>query len=89
MEVIERPIAELIFAEYNPRQLSTDQYEHLKASLKRFDCVEPVIVNTHPDRKDIIVGGHQRVRVWNGCTGLELSRCWLTRGPIDTTSLLS
>ena len=64
MEVIERPIAELIFAEYNPRQLSTDQYEHLKASLKRFDCVEPVIVNTHPDRKDIIVGGHQRVRVW-------------------------
>jgi len=64
MKIIERPIAELIFAEYNPRQLSTDQYEHLKASLSRFGFVDPVIVNMHADRKNIIVGGHQRVKVW-------------------------
>ena len=57
------PIESLIFAEYNPRQLTKDQYKNLKDSITRFGLVDPLIVNTHKDRKNILVGGHQRVRV--------------------------
>lgn len=57
------PIESLIFAEYNPRQLTKDQYKNLKDSITRFGLVDPLIVNTHKDRKNILVGGHQRARV--------------------------
>ena len=62
MKIIERKISELIPAEYNPRYISDDQLEHLKASIQRFDAVEPVLVNMHPERKNIIVSGHQRLK---------------------------
>ena len=64
MTITQKKISDLIFAEYNPRQLSTDQYEHLKSSLSRFGFVDPVIVNMYKTRKNIIIGGHQRVKVW-------------------------
>jgi len=64
IEIIERNIGDLIEAEYNPRKLNQEQYEHIKSSLQRFGIVDPVLVNVHPDRKDIIIGGHQRTKVW-------------------------
>ena len=62
-KIIHREINSLIFAEYNPRQLTKDQYQNLKDSIQRFGLVDPILVNKHKDRKDIIIGGHQRVRV--------------------------
>jgi len=64
LRIIERRIADLRPAEYNPRQLTADQYEALKASLERFGFVDPVIVNVHRDRANVIIGGHQRLRCW-------------------------
>jgi hypothetical protein len=64
MKVIDRKISELIPAEYNPRILKDKQYKDIKKSLQRFGIVDPIIVNMHPDRKNVIVGGHQRVKVW-------------------------
>ena len=63
MEIHTKTIDSLIFAEYNPRQLTEDQYKQLKDSITRFGLVDPVIVNQHKDRSNIIVGGHQRVKV--------------------------
>ena len=62
-KIISKDIDSLIFAEYNPRQLTKDQYKHLKDSIDRFGLVDPIIVNSNPTRKNIIVGGHQRVKV--------------------------
>ena len=62
-KIIHRDINSLIFAEYNPRQLTKDQYQNLKDSISRFGLVDPIIVNSNKDRKNIIVGGHQRVKV--------------------------
>ena len=62
-KIIQRDIESLIFAEYNPRQLTKDQYKHLKDSITRFGLVDPIIVNKNKERKNIIVGGHQRVKV--------------------------
>tara|TARA_Y100001938_G_scaffold41927_1_gene57772 strand:+ start:16879 stop:18036 length:1158 start_codon:yes stop_codon:yes gene_type:complete len=63
MEIVKKTIDSLIFAEYNPRQLTDEQYQRLKDSITRFGLVDPIIVNQHKDRKNIIVGGHQRTRV--------------------------
>jgi|SRR5690625_4094666 len=62
MKVVDRKITELIPAEYNPRYITDEALEQLKASIQRFDAVEPVLVNMHPDRKNIIISGHQRIK---------------------------
>ena len=63
MKIVSYKIDDLIEAEYNPRQLTKSQYTHIADSIKRFGIVDPIIINTHKDRKNIIVGGHQRVKV--------------------------
>ena len=63
MKIVTRNINDLKFADYNPRQLKQKQYEDLKNSLTTFGLVDPIIVNKHPEREDIIIGGHQRVRI--------------------------
>jgi len=65
MKIRQVKISDIISAEYNPRTLTTTQHKHLEDSLKRFGFVDPVIINTHNDRKNILVGGHQRVKVWS------------------------
>ena len=63
MEIIERQISELIQAEYNPRQLTEKQFKDLSNSIEKFGEMEPAIINTHKDRKNIIISGHQRLKV--------------------------
>jgi len=53
----------LIPADYNPRRITESDRKDIKASLEKFGFAEPVIVNRHPDRMNVIVGGHQRVTV--------------------------
>jgi len=53
----------IIFAEYNPRQLTEHQHKDLKDSVQRFGIVDPLIINTNKERKNILVGGHQRLRI--------------------------
>ena len=63
MKIENKLIKDLIQAEYNPRQLSKEQFNTLKDSLVEFGFVDPVIINSNPKRKNIIIGGHQRVKV--------------------------
>ena len=65
MQIVEKQIKDLIEAEYNPRRLTETQYKQLKDSLLRFGIVDPVLVNTNEERKNIIIGGHQRTKVWS------------------------
>ena len=62
-QVVMRDPKTLIPAEYNPRKLSAKQKQDLRASLTRFGFVDPVLVNMHPERENILIGGHQRVTV--------------------------
>lgn len=50
-------------AEYNPRKHTNDQKEQLKESIKRFGLVDPIICNKAPDRMNIVIGGHFRLKV--------------------------
>ncbi len=63
MKIVNVDPSKLIPAEYNPRTLNSKQRRDITASLEEVGFVDPVIVNQHPDRKNIIVGGHQRVKV--------------------------
>ena len=64
MKIVYRNPADLKPAEYNPRQLTEKEYADLKASLTSpGGFAVPILVNKHKTRMDIIVGGHQRVKV--------------------------
>ena len=63
LEVHYMNIDELIPADYNPRGTTEQDRRDIMTSLKTFGFVDPVIVNRHPDRMNVIVGGHQRVMV--------------------------
>ena len=57
------PIADLIAAEYNPRRLTEKQFADLKKSMTELGILEPAVVNQFPGRENIIIGGHQRIKV--------------------------
>ena len=62
MKIETRKLKDLIPSEYNPRKATKQQEKALSESLQKYGCVEPIIVNEHPDIYNIIIGGHFRVR---------------------------
>tara|TARA_R100001132_G_C3266435_1_gene89212 strand:+ start:157 stop:1344 length:1188 start_codon:yes stop_codon:yes gene_type:complete len=64
MKIEKRKISELIKAEYNPRKISVVQLYELKEGIEEFGLVQPLVVNENPERKNVIVGGHQRLKIW-------------------------
>ena len=63
IKVVYVNIDELKESEYNPRQATEKEYKELKKSIERFGFVDPLIVNSAGNRKNIIIGGHFRYRV--------------------------
>lgn len=63
MKIEQVPINELKEADYNPRQLTEDQHKHLTESIKRFGLVDPIIINKHKGRENVVIGGHQRLKI--------------------------
>jgi|TARA_Y100000593_G_scaffold10175_1_gene18389 ParB-like chromosome segregation protein Spo0J len=59
MKIENKLITDLKPATYNPRQISTKQYNDLKESVKRFGLVDPIIIN----KDNTVVGGHQRLKI--------------------------
>jgi len=47
----------------NPRRITARQQKNLRKSIEKFGLVDPLIVNSHPGRENVIVGGHQRYEV--------------------------
>ncbi len=60
MNTVNVAIKSLRPAEYNPRKWDEDAIKQLSESIKRFGLVDPIIVNSAPNRKNIIIGGHFR-----------------------------
>lgn len=62
LKVHQIAIKDLKPATYNPRKHSEDQLNQLKESIKRFGLVDPIIVNSAPNRNMIVIGGHMRLK---------------------------
>lgn len=55
--------AKLKPAAYNPRKMTPKERADLTESLKRFGFAEPIVVNRHRGRENVVVGGHQRLEI--------------------------
>lgn len=63
MELVSMKITDIHPAKYNPRKSlkpGDAEFEKLKASIERWDLVEPLVVNKNGN---VLVGGHQRLKV--------------------------
>lgn len=56
-------IQKLKASDYNPRKWNDNQKEQLKESIQKFGAVDPIIVNKHKDRENVVIGGHFRLEV--------------------------
>jgi len=63
LKVEQVAISELRPAEYNPRHWSEDARRNLEASLNEFGFVQPIVVNSAPNRRGIIVGGNFKLDI--------------------------
>ena len=68
MKIESKLIKDLKPATYNPRQISTKQYNDLKESIKKFGLVDPIIVN----KDNTVVGGHQRLKICKELKHIEI-----------------
>jgi len=59
-------ISELNPATYNPRKWSDEAIAGLKESIQRFGLVDPILVNSAENRKNVVIGGHFRLKVAKG-----------------------
>jgi len=63
LKIIEVPIKDLKPAPYNPRKWSQEAINQLTESIKRFGLIDPIIVNSFLKRKNVVIGGHFRLKI--------------------------
>ena len=63
LNVVYVNVSELLPAKYNPRKWNEEAIDQLSESIKRFGLVDPIVVNDAPKRKNIVIGGHFRLKV--------------------------
>lgn len=77
LQVQQVKIRELKPSEYNPRKWSEDQLQKLRESLEKFGVVDPLIVNSHPSRTNIVIGGNMRLKVLKDMKYTEVPAVYL------------
>lgn len=63
LEVQKINIKQLKAAKYNPRKWSEQAISDLTDSIKRFGLVDPILANGSKERKNIVIGGHFRLKI--------------------------
>lgn len=56
------PINELKVDIYNPRIHTPEAISQLKESIKKFGEISPIVVNSAPNRRNIVISGHMRIK---------------------------
>jgi len=56
-------VSDLNPAEYNPRKWDENAIKQLTKSIKRFGLVDPIIVNNAQNRRNVVIGGHFRLKI--------------------------
>ena len=76
------PANQLVNSDYNPRQISASDFDALKDSISKFGMAEPIVVNCHEGREDIVIGGHQRL---SACIDLGIKEvpCFVVSLPLE------
>ncbi len=56
-------ISQIKESSYNPRKHDKEQFNQLKKSIEKFGIVNPLLLNSASERKNICIGGHFRLEV--------------------------
>lgn len=62
MEIVEVDINTLKPSEYNPRAIDETEFAQLVQSIRVHGLAEPLLANSNPERSNILISGHQRLR---------------------------
>ena len=63
LAVVYVPVNDLINPDYNPRTWSEENTKELTKSIKLYGIVDPLLVNSADERKNIVIGGNFRLKV--------------------------
>src|SRR3989338_9522364 len=63
LNIVYVPVDQLRPSEYNPRKWDKEAIKRLKASIKKYGFVDPLLVNSAPERKGVVIGGHFRLSI--------------------------
>ena len=63
--------------EYNPKKMTEKEAIDLERSITEFGVVDPLIVNKAKGREGILVGGHQRLKIYKKLNFKEVPIVWL------------
>lgn len=63
LKIVQVPVKELKPSTYNPRTWNEETTKQLTESIQQFGLVDPLLVNGAAERKNIVIGGHFRLRV--------------------------
>ena len=61
LEVSYVPVTDIIENTYNPKRFSAEALQGIKDSISRFGFADPLVVNSHKERMNILIGGHARL----------------------------
>ncbi len=77
------PVKEINAAAYNPRKWSEKAIADLTESIKRFGVVDPLVLNSAPERKNICIGGHFRLKVCKDLGYTEMPSVYVSLSDIE------
>ncbi len=63
LQIVEVNVGKLIASDYNPRRWNRESVVALTESIKKFGLIDPIIVNSAPNRSNVVIGGHFRLKV--------------------------
>ena len=84
MEIVMMPLKGMTESPYNPRTISKEALEGLKASIGRFGVVEPIVWNKRSKR---VVGGHQRLKAMQALGYDQVQVCVVDLDDTDEKAL--
>ncbi len=62
LEIVIVQVKDLNPAPYNPRKWSDEAITTLTSSIKSYGLVDPILLNSAPERMNVVVGGHMRLK---------------------------
>jgi len=68
-------------SEYNPRKHTEKQMQNLMESIRQYWLVDPIIVNTLPERKNVVIGWHFRLEAAKALAIKEVPVLYLSLSP--------
>ncbi|WP_372856212.1 site-specific DNA-methyltransferase [Pedobacter sp.] len=77
LEIEYVPIEQIKPNEYNPKRLTEKEAKDLEKSIVKFGVVDPLIVNKAIGREGILLGGHQRLNIYQKLKYKEVPVVWV------------